>query len=103
MPVVSKELAEFKKSVDKDWEESTHEERALTWLVLALSEKDLLYYVLLVITKHGQFLQYYDEDESFLFNNRERLIEVSPLIYKGKWSFENDIHAKYLKWLEKKR
>lgn len=103
MPDEDDEKIKYKKKVDKDWEPTSDEDRALTWLVLALSEKDLLYYTFLMISRHGKFLHYYDEEESFFFNGRERLLEVAQQVYKGRWSVDGDLHSRYIKWLDKER
>jgi len=53
-------------------EEITKQEKALTWLIIMLNEDQLLYYCFHSIFKTGAFLSYYDENQSFLFNENRQ-------------------------------
>ena len=70
---------------------TSKEEKALTWLILILNEDQLLYYCFHSIFKSGTFLSYYDSTNSFLFNDRAIILEISRKIYANKVFINSEI------------
>jgi hypothetical protein len=78
------------------------EERALTWIIIALNEDQLLYYCFHSIFKTGTFLANYDENESFLFRDRQELLEISRKIYQNKLYINWETNVTYKEYLHRK-
>jgi hypothetical protein len=57
------------------------ENKALSWLILALNEDGLLYYCFNLVFTNGGFLAHYDEDCSYLQLHRDALLNISRSIY----------------------
>ena len=77
------------------------EEKGLSWLVLALSEPNLLSEIINKICNDGSLLDSY-EDASLMLTHKESLITVSNSISTNKMKVEGDLQDKYLKWLNRK-
>lgn len=82
-------------------EEISKEEKALTWLIITLNEDQQLYYCFHSIFQSGTFLSYYDENKSYLFKDREKLLEISRKIYDNKIYINSEINTKYQSYLQR--
>ena len=87
-------------SENSENEATSKEEKALTWLILILNEDQLLYYCFHSIFKTGTFLSYYDSTNSFLFNDRAIILEISRRIYANKVFINSEITSKYQNYLK---
>lgn len=85
---------------DADGKAISKEEKALTWLILILNEDQLLYYCFHSIFKTGTFLSYYDSTNSFLFNDRAVILEISRKIYANKVYIDSEITIQYKEYLK---
>ena len=60
----------------------TDQEQALSWIQLVLNGQDItLEKVFCLIFENGTFLSLYDEDVSYLFQNRDNLIAMSKKVH----------------------
>ena len=60
----------------------TDQEQALSWIQLVLNGQDItLEKVFGLIFENGTFLSLYDEDVSYLFQNRDNLITMSKKVH----------------------
>ena len=60
----------------------TDQEQALSWIQLVLNGQDItLEKVFGLIFENGTFLSLYDEDVSYLFQNRDNLIAMSKKVH----------------------
>ena len=57
--------------INSQLEDVEPQNKALTWLILALNENGLLYYCFQLIFTNGSFLSYYKEDVSYMHLHRD--------------------------------
>ena len=82
-------------------EQASNEEKALTWLIITLNEDQQLFYCFHSIFQSGTFLSYYKENESYLFKDRDKLLEISRKIYDNKIYINSEINTKYQAYLQR--
>ena len=83
-------------------EEVSKEERSLTWLIITLNEDQLLYYLFHSTFRTGTFLSYYDESKSFLFQDRQKILEIARKVYDNKLFINSTINQKYQAYIQAK-
>ena len=74
--------------------------KALSWLILALNEDGLLYYCFQLIFGNGTFLAHYNEDVSYVHLHREELLAISRNIYTHKLFVTSVQYVKYQEYVE---
>ena len=62
---------EIQEDINQQMDGQPEQNKALSWLILALNQQDELYYCFQLIFTNGSFLMYYNEDTSYLFRNRD--------------------------------
>ena len=87
--------------INSQLEEVEPQNKALTWLILALNENGLLYYCFQLIFTNGSFLSHYSEDQSYMHLHREQLLGISQNIYAHKLFVANVQHQRYQEYLDK--
>lgn len=63
--------------INSQLDEVEPQNKALTWLILALNEPGLLYYCFQLIFTNGSFLAHYNEELSYMHLHREQLLGIS--------------------------
>ena len=87
--------------INSQLDEVEPQNKALTWLILALNEPGLLYYCFQLIFTNGSFLAHYNEELSYMHLHREQLLGISQNIYAHKLFVANVQHQKYQEYLDK--
>lgn len=77
------------------------ETKGLSWIVIALSEPNLLARIIHKICNDGSYLDSY-KDDSLLLTHKEQLLQVLETISTNNMKIEGDLSEKYEAWLTRK-
>lgn len=95
-------VAFINQKLDSEQEGASKEEKSVTWLLLLVNEDQLLYYCFQSIFSLGPFIASYDENKSYLFRDRDKLLQLARKIYDNKLMIMTPINDEYKEYMHKK-